>query len=188
MTVRIARTQWLSVLTGAASLALAGLAFAPAATAQVAVPALTGQACLTGTWRDDGGTTAADWRGHLVIMHGGSGDIDHVVKSGADSDVYGAKSRSLRGTYKHHTLYEVVRGTNKFTLRAIKGTQKVRWIEHGWTAHSTDTFIYRGHKYAGSFTQSGTFTFTYRCTAHTTVLRQGKSYVDTETRISRPPS
>ncbi len=175
-------------MTGAASLALAGLAFAPAATAKVSVPALTGQACLTGTWRDDGGTSAANWHGHTVIMHGGAGDIDHIVKSGADSDDYGPKSRSLQGTYKHHKLYEVIRGTNRFTLKTIKGTRKVRWIEHGWTAHSTNTFIYRGHKSAGVFAQRGTFMFTYFCSAHKSVLRQGKSYVDTETRISRPPA
>jgi hypothetical protein len=188
MTVRIARNRWLSAVTGTAGLALTGLAFAPPATAQVSAPALTGQTCLVGIWRDDGGTTAAAWQGHLVTMHGGRGDIDHIVKSGADRDIYGAKSRSLRGTFKHHTLYEVIRGTNKFTLQAVKHTSKVRWVEHGWTAGSKNTFVYRGHKFAGTFTRRGTFTFTYRCSAHKLVLRQGKSYVDTETRVSRPPS
>jgi hypothetical protein len=188
MTVRIARTRTFSALTAAIGLALTGLAFAPAATAQVSAPALTGQACLVGTWRDDGGTTAAVFRGHTLTMHGGSGDIDHIVRSGADRDIYGAKAMSLRGTYRHHKVYEVVRGTNKFTLRAVKNTRKVRWIEHGWTAGSKNTFVYRGHKSAGTFTQRGTFTFRYRCSAHKLVLRQGKLYVDTETRISRPPS
>jgi hypothetical protein len=165
-----------------------GLAWAPTATAQVSAPALTGQACLVGTWRDDGGTTATSFQGHTVTMHGGRGDIDHIVRSGADRDIYGSKAKSIRGAYKHHTLYEVIRGTNNFTLRAIKKTNKVRWVEHGWTKHSKNTFSYRGHKFTGTFAQSGTFTFTYSCTARTLVLRQGKAYVDTETRTSRPPS
>jgi hypothetical protein len=193
MTVRIARTRWLNALTSGVGLALTGmavtgLAFAPAATAQVSAPTLTGQACLVGTWLNDGGTTATSFQGHVVTMHGGKGDIDHIVRSGADDDVFGAKSRSLRGSYKHHTLYEVIRGTNKFTLTAVKNTNKVRWVEHGWTKHSKNTFTYRAHKFAGAFAQRGTFAFSYTCSAHKMVLRQGKRYVDTETRLSRPPS
>lgn len=188
MIVRITRTRWLSALTGAAGLVLTGLAFAPTATAQVSVPALTGQACLVGTWRNDGGTTATNFRGHLVTMHGGRGDVDHIFKNGADRDIFGAKAAALQGTFQHHKLYEVIRGTNKFTLRAVKHTSKVRWIERGWLAHSKNTYTYRGHKYAGTLPRSGTFTFTYRCTPHMLVLHQGKRYTDTETRISRPPS
>jgi hypothetical protein len=188
MTVRIARTRWLSVVAGTAGLALTGLTFAPTATAQVAAPKLTGQACLVGTWRNDGGTTAANFQGHLVTMHGGRGDVDHIFKNGADRDIFGAKTAPLRGSYRGHKLYEVIRGTNKFTLRAVKNTKKVHWIEHGWTAHSKNTFFYRGHKFAGTLPQRGTFTFTYFCNGHTLVLRQSKRYVDTETRTSRPPS
>jgi hypothetical protein len=175
-------------LAGTVGLALIGLIFAPAVTAQVAAPKLTGQACLLGTWRNDGGTTAAYFHGQLVTMHGGRGDVDHIFKNGADRDIFGAKSAALRGTYRGHALYEVIRGTNKFTLLAVKNTKKVHWIEHGWTAHSKNTFFYRGHKYNGTLPQRGTFTFTYRCTPHTLVLRQSKRYVDTETRTSRPPS
>ena len=176
------------MLGGSAGLVLAGLTFAPAATAQVSAPALTGQDCLVGSWHNDGGTTAANFRGQLVTMRGGSGDIDHIYKNGADRDIFGAKSRALVGTYRHHKLYEVIRGTNKFTLTAIKKTDKVRWVEHGWTPGSKNTFTYRGHSYAGTFAQRGTFTFTYRCTPHALTLRQSKRYVDTETRTSRPPS
>jgi hypothetical protein len=188
MTVRIARTRWLGVLVGTSGLAFTSLSFAPAATAQVSAPKLTGQACLVGTWRNDGGTTAANFRGHLVTMHGGRGDVDHIYKNGADRDIFGSKAAALQGSFQHHKLYEVIRGTNKFTLRPVKNTIKVHWIEHGWTAGSKNTFTYRGHKYNGTLPQSGTFTFTYRCGPHTLVLRQSKRYVDTETRISRPPS
>lgn len=188
MTVRIARTQSLSALAGAIGLALTGLTLAPAASAQVAAPKLTGQACLVGTWRNDGGTTAANFQGHLVTMHGGRGDVDHIFKNGADRDIFGAKTAPLRGSYRGHKLYEVIRGTNKFTLRAVKNTKKVLWIEHGWTAHSKNTFFYRGHKFRGTLPQRGTFTFTYFCNGHTLVLRQSKRYFDTETRTSRPPS
>jgi hypothetical protein len=186
--VRIARTRWLGALTSATGLALTGLAFAPAATAQVPAPALTGQACLVGTWLNDGGTTATTFQGHTITMHGGKGDIDHIVRSGADSDIFGSKSKSLRGSYKHHTLFEVIRGTNRFTLTAVKNTHKVRWVEHGWTKASRNTFTYRSHKHRGTFAQRGTFIFTYTCSAHKLVLRQGKAYVDTETRLSRPPA
>lgn len=188
MTVRIARTRWLGALTSAAALAAVGLATAPAATAQVSAPALTGQACLVGTWRNDGGTTATNFQGHVVNMHGGQGDIDHIVKSGADTDVFSAKAAALRGPYKKHTLYEVIRGTNRFTLTAIKGTHKVLWVEHGWSRTSKNTFTYRGHRFKGAFTRRGKFTFTYTCSAHKLVLRQGKAYVDSETRLSPPPS
>jgi hypothetical protein len=178
-------SRWLTVLIGVASLGAITLPTAQLASAQVSTTALGGQACLVGTWRDDGGRTAVEWRGHLVAMHGSAGDVDHIRVSAKDTNVF-ARSKPLYGTYRGHSLKEVIRGVNHFSLRAQAHTSRLRWIEHGWSARSTNTFTYKGISSRGNFAQTGTFTFSFTCTAHRLVLIQ-KSYRDTETRISRKP-
>jgi hypothetical protein len=147
-------------------------------------PVPRGQTCLVGTWRDDGGHTSVYWHGHPVEMYGGGGAIDHISSSSQDSGVFSA-SMPEYGTYRGHTLKEVLRGVNNATLR-VADSHTLLMIEQGWSPESTNTFTYEGRRYLGYFSQSGTYTYSFQCTAHKLVVRQ-QNYYDTETRVSLNP-
>ena len=84
-------------------------------------------------------------------MHGAGGNLDHISASGADSDVYGSGIAPFYGTYQGNTLEEIDKGTVKQTIRADPRTDTAMVIALGWTAGSTNTYIYQGQTTAGTF-------------------------------------
>jgi hypothetical protein len=146
-----------------------------------------GDSCLVGTWRDGEGHSSIRWDGHLVAMHGGEGDIDHVSADGTDEDTWGTRSKSLYGRYKGHTLKETFRGHNTLTIHATKHGHRISVTEDGWSAGSTNKYVYEGRTSSGYLSQHGTNYYNYICTASKFKWRYKHHTVDSETRISRIP-
>jgi hypothetical protein len=177
-----------SIAAGIAGLALGGLPAAHAATHGAAKRPAIGDSCLVGTWHDNAGKTTTNWDGHTVKMHAGGGDVDHIFASGIDKDNW-QSSKPIVGKYQGHKLTEQIRGHNKvrFAARPNAHPAKLTITELGWTAKSSNRFVYRGQHSTGYLNQSGTIASTYRCTSTTlTYLMKGK-VVSTETRVSTKP-
>jgi hypothetical protein len=178
-----------SLLTASATaLVLAGL---PATTADAALATSSpriGDGCLVGTWHDKAGRTSTLWQGHRVPMRAGGGDIDHIAGNGIDHDNW-RKSKPIVGHYAGHRLTERIRGVHKQRLTATghghSGTLTI--VNRGWSAHSTNTYVYRGHHSTGYLNQSGSVTVRYRCNATTLRLIKKGKVVGTENRLSRKP-
>jgi hypothetical protein len=165
----------------------------PAATASTVVaahkPAAVGDRCLIGTWRDNGGTTTTRWNGHTVTMHTRGGDFDHIAASGRDRNTW-ADSKALVGRFGGHRLTERVRGQNSLLLRATSSATggTVVETEQGWLARSTNRYVYRGQHSTGYLNQTGSFSFSFRCTLTTlTFLAKGGKVLSSETRLSFEP-
>jgi len=185
------RFRHLAVVAGLAGLTLAGLP-APSATATDAHRPAVGDRCLIGTWHDNANLTSTRWNGTHVVMRAGGGDVEHVFASGVDRDNW-QKSKPLVGTVKGHRLVEKVRGLNTMVWRASgrvgsRKPAKLTQIELGWSASSTNRYVYRGKHSNGYLNQKGRYPFRYTCTSTTLTFygKKGRSK-GTETRISRKP-
>jgi hypothetical protein len=152
-----------------------------------AKPVGIGDSCLIGTWRDGEGHNSTRWNGQQVSMYGGGGDIDHMSASGTDEDTWGVESKPLYGTYQGHALKEMIRGYNTLAIHAMKSGHRLSVTEDGWSAASTNRFVYEGRRYSGYLSQHGTTYYNYECTASKFKLVEGNRTVDRETRISRIP-
>jgi len=189
--MRAAVLRWLAVMAGVAGLSAAGLSAAGLAATQGAAASALRAAplrhpCLVGAWRDDGGRTFTEWDGHRVAMHGGADNIDHIFGTGIDHDWWGRNVKPLYGTYRGHRLEEIIHGRNTLYIRGKEHSDRLRLTEQGWSAGSTNIYIYKGHARAGYLNQTGKYTMYFRCTART--LRWTyKKREDKETRISRKP-
>jgi len=180
-----------SVLVAASA---AGLALAIAVPAANARPAGTGRTtigdkCLIGTWLDNHGRTTTKFDGVNVVMHAGGGDVDHITATGIDHSNW-MKSQPLVGKYRGFPLTETIRGTNKQLLHASKVGHHLELTvtERGWSAGSTNTYVYRHHHRPGYLNKIGVHTYRFRCTATTLTWMGPKGHViGTETRQSRTP-
>jgi hypothetical protein len=185
-TAAMAGTVTLSAVTlCAAGLCAVGLPAAGAAARALPAARFT-HTCLVGTWHDERGRTYTEWGGHRVAMRGGAGNIDHILATGVDHDIWGRHAKPYYGTYRGHRLKEVLRGRNTVRIKGTGKSDKLRLAEEGWSAGSTNIYTYRGRKYSGYFNQSGTYTMYFRCTARTLTWRF-RHRRDRETRISRKP-
>jgi hypothetical protein len=176
------------VAASLAGLAIAGL---PAAHAGAARPSRTsvGDSCLVGTWHDNHGKTSTRWNGHQVAMRAGGGDVDHISASGIDHDNW-AKSLPIVGTYLGHRLTEKVRGENTQLIHAhtVNHHAVITVTERGWSAKSSNRYVYRGKHSTGYLNQTGVHTYRYRCTATRLILMGPKGHVSgSETRLSTSP-
>ena len=142
--------------------------------------------CLVGTWRDGKEHFSINWHGHIVAMHGGAGDVDHIFATGKDYDTW-SKARPFYGSYQGHKLKEVIRGHNTLVISKIANSRKLLVKETGWGAGATNTYTYEGQVSQGDLKQSGRTKYTFLCTAHKLIWRRGGHTVDTETRIRRKP-
>jgi hypothetical protein len=152
-------------------------------------PPPVGDACLVGSWRDQGFRTTTTWDGATVPINGGAGNVDHITRTGADTDIYGPDTLPFYGTYSGNTLEEALQGKEMYTIHASPRKHQVTKVSHGWTVGSTSKYVYQGATNTGVFNKPDTTpaTFGYRCTATTlTWLYQGK-VSDTETRVSTKP-
>jgi hypothetical protein len=152
-------------------------------------PPPVGDACLVGTWRDNGGQSTTTYDGTTVSMYGGAGNEDHIAASGADTNVFGPDTLPLYGTYNGSTLEEALQGERLMTLHANSRDHQITMVEHGWTVDSTDKYVYQGSTTTGTFNKpsSAPTTEGYRCTSTTlTWLVKGKA-TDTEARVSDKP-
>jgi hypothetical protein len=60
--------------------------------------------------------------------------------------------------------------------------------ERGWTATSTNRYVYRGHHSSGYLNQTGVHVVRYRCSSTTLTLLGPKGHViGRETRLSDKP-
>lgn len=151
-------------------------------------PPAVGDACLVGTWRDNGYDTTTTWDGTTVAMQGAAGNLDHISASGADVNTYGSGTAPLYGTYKGSTLEEVYKGTVVSTIRANPATHTASVVDHGWSSGSSNTYVYQGRSTTGYFNKAtGTADkFSYTCSATTLDwIVDGKA--DAETRVSTNP-
>jgi hypothetical protein len=142
-------------------------------------------ACLVGTWRDTASRGATVWDGHEVATYGGAGNIDHIFSTGIDRDSW-SSSMPMYGTYQGHTLEEIMRGDNTLSLVNTVHGNELQIVEDGWSAGSTNTYIYEGHSSLGYFDKSGAYTSYFQCTSRVLTWRVN-GVVDTEMRISRQP-
>jgi len=150
-------------------------------------PAALGDSCLVGTWRDGAGSSSTTWDGHYVALRGGGGDIDHISANGTDEDTWGARAKPLYGIYQGHTLKEILHGQNILAIHVTRpGHLSV--TESGWSAGSTDKFIYEGRAYPASLDRRGGKNYyAYECTRHKFKWRVKNRTVDREARISGTP-
>jgi len=150
-------------------------------------PAAIGDSCLVGTWRDGEGPSSTTWDGHHVAMHGSGGDIDHISATGTDEDTWGAHAKPLYGTYQGRTLKDILQGQNNLTIHVTRpGHLSV--TENGWSAGSTNKFIYEGRTYPASVNRRGAkYYYAYECTRHKFKWRVKNRTVDREVRISGTP-
>ena len=152
-------------------------------------PPPIGDACLVGTWQDNGGHSTTTYNSTTVQLTGGGGNLDHIAASGTDNDVFGPTSLPFYGTYNGSTLEEALQGEQVLSLRANPGKHQLTFVSRGWTVGSTVKYVYQGSTTTGTFnTPTSTPTVDgYRCTASTlTWLAKGK-VTDTETRASDKP-
>ena len=150
--------------------------------------ATVGDSCLVGTWQDGSGNTSSTFDGVKVTMHGGGGDIDHISSNGNDQDAWGSGVKPFYGTYRGHTLKQIMRGENVTTISASPRNHTVSVKQDGWSSGSTNTFYYEGKTYNGYFGPTGqVYSYTYQCNSKTLVWETSGRAVDTETRISRTP-
>jgi hypothetical protein len=149
-----------------------------------------GDACLVGTWKDGGYTTQTDWQGTEVTMKGAGGNLDHIAASGEDQDVYdGSDASALYGTYQGSQLKQVYKGTDRSVIKANPKTHTATAVGMGWTAGSTNTYVYQGQTTNGTFNKptGKPINYTYTCTPTTLTWTSGGQLVDTETRVSATP-
>jgi hypothetical protein len=152
-------------------------------------PPPIGDACLVGTWRDNGGHVTTTYNGTTVPMYGGAGDVDHIAASGTDTDLYGPSTFPSYGTYGGSTLAMEIQGEQTLTIHANPGKHQLTAVYNGWTVSSTIRYVYQGSTTDGTFNKPSPTptTYSYRCTASTlTWIYQGKVN-DTETRQSDQP-
>jgi hypothetical protein len=152
-------------------------------------PPPVGDACLVGSWRDDGGQATAIYNGTTVQMTGEAGNVDHIAASGTDTDIFGPDVLPEYGTYHGNPLEVELQGEQMLTLRANLGKHELTYVNMGWTVGSSSKYVYQGSTTSGTFSKPSTAPVTenYRCTATTfTWLLHGKA-VDTETRLSTRP-
>lgn len=191
--MRLSALKYAVVALSAAGITAAGLPMATAgaagATAAGAGSARIGDRCLVGTWRDHGGRTSTNWNGHKVTMHSRGGDFDHISASGVDHDSWHS-SKPLVGRFQHHRITERIRGFNTLLLRTHgrPGHRSVTMSERGWSAHSRNTFVYRGKRSTGYLSQSGRVSVGFRCSLTTlTFLSRHGHVIGRETRVSFKP-
>jgi hypothetical protein len=172
-------------LAGAATSEAPSHTATPSPTAK---PPAIGDTCLIGTWRDGGYDTPTNYNGTTVTMHGAGGNLDHISAAGVDTDVYGSGSVPLYGTYNGNTLEEIYKGTVRQTIRADPRTHIATVVGLGWTAGSTNTYIYQGQTTAGSFDKptGKPAKVSYTCTA-ATLTWNFDGTVDAESRVSATP-
>jgi hypothetical protein len=152
-------------------------------------PPPIGDACLVGTWRDDGGHSTATYDGTTVQMTGEAGNVDHIAASGTDTDIFGPDTFPEYGTYNGNTLEVELQGEQMLTIHANPRKHELTYVNMGWTVGSSSKYVYQGSTTSGTFNKPSTAPVTegYRCTATTfTWLLHGK-VVDTETRLSTKP-
>lgn len=154
-----------------------------------APPPPVGDACLVGTWRDNGGHSTTNYNGTSVPVSGSAGNLDHIAASGTDTDVYGPNVFPEYGTYDGSTLEVEIQGEQTITIHANPRKHQLTAVFNGWTVSSTSKYVYQGSTTSGTFGKPDTkpVTFGYRCTAATlTWISQGKVN-DAETRVSDTP-
>jgi Protein kinase domain len=152
-------------------------------------PPPVGDACLVGSWRDDGGQATAIYNGTTVRVTGEAGNVDHIAASGTDTDIFGPDAFPEYGTYNGNPLEVELQGEQMLTLRANLRKHELTYVNMGWTVGSSSKYVYQGSTTSGTFSKPSTAPVTenYRCTATTfTWLLHGKA-VDTETRLSTRP-
>jgi hypothetical protein len=150
-------------------------------------PAGIGDSCLVGTWRDGKEHGSIKWDGHTVAMDGGGGEIDHISANGTDEQTWGTKSKPFYGEYKGHTLKEMLRGHNTLTIHATKSGHKISVTEDGFSAGSTNRYVYEGRTYSSYLSQHGTAYYNYECGVSKFKWRDKHRTVDSEARISKIP-
>jgi hypothetical protein len=142
--------------------------------------------CLVGTWRDHAGRMNTMWDGHQVTMHGGGGNIDHIFATGIDQDSWNS-AKPFYGTYQGHTLEEIIRGDNTLSLVNTVHGNELQIAEDGWSAGSTNKYIYKSRTIVGYLAKNGSSTMNhFRCTTHK-LTWYSDGIIDTETRISHQP-
>ena len=154
-----------------------------------AKPPPVGDACVVGSWHDNGGHSTTTWDGTTVQVTGGTGNVDHIAASGTDTDVYGPDTFPSYGTYNGSTLEEEVQGEQLITIHVNPRNRQLSAVYHGWTVSSTVKYVYQGSTSTGYLPKPSPTPaiFGYRCTASTlTWIYQGKVN-DTETRLSDTP-
>jgi hypothetical protein len=189
--MRSSALRYSVVVAGLAGLALAGVpsAQAGATHATHAGKHSIGDSCLVGTWQDSHGRSSTRWNGHRVVMRAGGGDVDHISASGIDHDDW-SKSLPLVGHYLGHKLTEKVRGHNTQLIHSLTKNHhlEMRITERGWTAHSSNRYVYRGKHSTGYLNQTGVNLIRYRCNANTLTFLGPKGHVTGhETRLSDQP-
>jgi hypothetical protein len=152
-------------------------------------PPPVGDACLVGSWSDDGGHSTTAFEGTTIAVTGGAGDVDHIAASGTDTDIYGPTTFPEYGTYEGSTVEQELQGEQVIKLHANPAKHQLTAVYAGWTVGSTDSYVYQGSTINGHFNPptSTPTTYTYTCTATTLKwIYQGKVN-DTETRLSNTP-
>jgi eukaryotic-like serine/threonine-protein kinase len=152
-------------------------------------PPPVGDACLVGTWSDNGYHTTTKWAGTTVQLAGGSGNIDHITAAGTDTDIYGPSTLPFYGTYAGSTLEETLQGEEIFSLHANPRAHRATRVDHGWTSGSTDNYEYQGSPNTGYFNAPDTTptTYSYSCNATTLTWAYKGKVDDVETRVSNTP-
>jgi hypothetical protein len=152
-------------------------------------PPPVGDACLVGTWSDNGYHTTTKWDGTTVQLAGGSGNIDHITAAGTDTDLYGPSTLPFYGTYAGSTLEETFQGEEIFSLHANPGAHRIVRVDHGWTSGSTNKYEYQGSPNTGYFNAPDTTptTYSYSCNATTLTWAYKGKVDDVETRVSTTP-
>ena len=173
---------------GLAGAATSGPASPSAPPSPTAKPPAIGDTCLIGTWRDGGYDTSTNYNGTAVTMHGAGGNLDHITAAGLDTDVYGSGIAPFYGTYQGNPLELIDKGTFRQTIRADPRTHIASVVALGWTAGSTNTYIYQGQTTTGTFGKptGKPEKLSYSCTA-TTLTWDFGGEVDAETRVSSTP-
>jgi hypothetical protein len=186
--MRSSTLRYAVVVAGLAGLTLGGLPAAQAGATRAAKHSI-GDSCLVGTWQDSHGRSSTRWNGHRVEMRAGGGDVDHISASGIDHDDW-SQSRPLVGHYLGHKLTEKVRGHNTQLIHSATKHHHLQMTvtEQGWTAHSSNRYVYRGKHSKGYLNQTGVHVIRYRCTSTTLTLLGPKGHVTGhETRLSDTP-
>jgi hypothetical protein len=152
-------------------------------------PLPVGDACLVGTWQSHGIQEDTTFRGATVLMTGASGNVDHITAAGTDTDVYGPGTLPLYGTYEGSTLQQDWQGEDVLSMHGNPRTHVMTLVDHGWTAGSTNKYVYQGANVGGQFDKpdSTPSNGPYTCTATTlTTYYKGKPF-EVETRLSTKP-
>jgi hypothetical protein len=152
-------------------------------------PPPIGDACLVGSWSDNGGHSVTEFDDTTVAMTGGAGDIDHIAASGTDTDTFGPDAFPNYGTYNGNTLEQEFQGEQVIKLHANPAKHQLTAVYTGWTVGSTSEYIYQGSTTDGVFNKPSTTPtiYSYSCTATTLTWAYHGKVTDTETRLSDTP-